>query len=230
MDKKKFRKIVIAGIILGLILSFIIESGIFDEFGESFRRFLLDYIFIILIGSIVILIGLAYFYYKKGKEAIKRDLESDDVIDNTYTNRSMKVYDLGNFIVFSMLPIWALSVSIYNQESKMLQYVGVIIGVIAYIYFASKIFSLNYAVIKTLEPNRKVDPLDFKFNNKFIEESDERVRADYYKKGYKGYMAILLTNFILLAILSLMAFNGNIPISLPICLGLSSIVGILASK
>lgn len=230
MDKKKFGKIVIAGIILGLILSFIIESGIFDGFGGSFRRFLLDYIFIILIGSIVILIVLSYFYYKKGKETIKKGLDSDDLIDNTYTNRSMKVYDVGNFIVFSMLPIWALSISTYNGESKMLQYVVVIIGVIAYIYFASKIFSLNYGVIKALEPNRTADPLDFKFNNKFIDESDERVRAEYYKKGYKGYMAILLTNFILLAILSSMAFNGNIPISLPICLGLSSIVGILASR
>lgn len=44
--------------------------------------------------------------------------------------------------------------------------------------------------IQSIEPNI----LDIKYNNKFIEESDESVRIDYYKKVYNGYIAILTAN------------------------------------
>ena len=92
------------------------------------------------------------------------------------------------------------------------------------------IFQKNYELIKKVEPNRKADTLDFRFNKKFIEESDEMKKAEYYKKGYRGYRAIILTNFIMLVVLSGLAYHLDVGIIAPIFIAISSIIGIIAAK
>lgn len=228
MNKKKFVMLLIGGLLVGAFSGWIFENIALNDLGEAIKFFLMKNVFAIALTVIVTSVLIAFAFYKKSKREIEKGLQGEDPIPVKYTNYSLMVRDVSIFLIFALASVLAMSMEkswINLRES------AIIAGaLIAYIILTSVIFQKNYELIKKVEPNRKADTLDFKFNKKFIEESDEMTKARYYKKGYKGYRAIILTNFIMLVVLSGLANHLDVGIIAPIFIAISSVIGIIAAN
>lgn len=228
MNKKKFVMLIIGGLIVGALSGWILENIALSDFGELIKFFLIKNVFKIVLIVIIMSILIAFDLYKKSKVEIEKGLQGEDPIQTKYTNYSLMVREISTFLIFGLASMWAMAM---EKSWLNLRESVVLIGLlVAYIILISVIFQKNYELIKKVEPNRKADTLDFKFNKKFIEESDEMSKARYYKKGYKGYRAIILTNFIMLVVLAGLANHLDVGIIAPIFITISSIIGIIAAK
>ena len=228
MNKKKFVMLIIGGLLVGALSGWILENIALSDLGELIKLFLIKNVFKITLTVIIMSILIAFDLYKKSKVEIEKGLQGEDPIQTKYTNYSLMVRDISIFLIFGLASMWAMAIekSWLNLGESV-----VLIGLlIAYIILTSVIFQKNYELIKKVEPNRKADTLDFKFNKKFIEESDEMSKARYYKKGYRGYRAIIFTNFIMLVVLAGLANHLDVGIIAPIFIAISSIIGIIAAK
>lgn len=228
MNKKKFVMLIIGGLLVGALSGWILENIALSDFGELIKFFLIKNVFKIVLIVIIMSILIAFALYKKSKVEIEKGLQGEDPIQTKYTNYSLMVREVSTFLIFGLASMWAMAMekSWLNLGESV-----VLIGLlIAYIILTSVIFQKNYELIKKVEPNRKADTLNFKFNKKFIEESDEMTKARYYKKGYIGYRAIIFTNFIMLVVLAGLANHLDVGIIAPIFIAISSIIGIIAAK
>lgn len=232
MNKKKFVLLLIAGLLVGAFSGMLFENIGLTELGESIKFFLIKNVFTIVISVMLVSILISYVFYRKSKIEIEKGLESEDPIPTKYTNISLMVRDISIFIIFGLGSMWGMSMGVYSPESwiNLREMVILIASLIVYIILLSVIFQKNYELIQKIEPNRKTDTLDLKFNKKFIEESDEMKKSEYYEKGYKGYQAIILTNFIMLVVLAGLSYYTDVGILAPILIAISSIIGIIASR
>ena len=232
MNKKKFVLLLIGGLLVGAFSGMLFENIALTAIGESIKFFLIKNVFTIVLSVMVISILVSYIFYKKSKNEIEKGLEGEDPILTKYTNYSLMIRDISIFIIFGLASMWGMAMGVYSPESWInLREIVVFIGsFILYLILISVIFQKNYELIQKIEPNRKADTLDLKFNKKFIEESDEMKKSEYYEKGYKGYNAIILTNFIMLVVLAGFSYYTDVGILAPLLIALSSIVGIIASK
>ncbi len=228
MNKKKFVMLIIGGLLVGAFSGWIFENIALNDLGELIKFFLIKNVFKIVLTVIIMSILIAFDLYKKSKVEIEKGLKGEDPIPIKYTNYSLMVRDISIFLIFGLASMWAMSME--KSWLSLRESVVLIGALLVYIILISVIFQKNYELIKKVEPNRKADTLDFKFNKKFIEESDEMTKADYYKKGYKGYRAIILTNFIMLVVLAGLANHLDVGIIAPIFIAISSIIGIIAAK
>lgn len=232
MNKKKFVLLLIAGLLVGAFSGMLFENIGLTELGESIKIFLIKNVFTIVISVMIVSVLISYIFYRKSKIVIEKGLDSEDPIPTKYTNISLMVRDISIFIIFGLGSMWGMSMGVYSPESwiNLREMVILIASLIVYIILISVIFHKNYELIQKIEPNRKTDTLDFKFNKKFIEESDEMKKSEYYEKGYKGYQAIILANFIMLVVLAGISFYTDVGILAPLLIAISSIIGIIASK
>lgn len=232
MNKKKFVLLLIAGLLVGAFSGMLFENVGLTELGESIKFFLIKNVFAIVISVMIVSILISYAFYRKSKIEIEKGLEGEDPIPTKYTNISLMVRDISIFIIFGLGSMWGMSMGVYSPESwiNLREMVILIASLIVYIILISVIFQRNYALIQKIEPNRKADTLDLKFNKKFIEESDEMKKSEYYEKGYKGYQAIILANFIMLVVLAGLSYYTDVGILAPILIAISSIIGIIASR
>lgn len=228
MNKKKFVTLIIGGLLVGALSGWIFENIALNELGETIKFFLIKNVFTIAFTVIIISLIIAYAFYRKSKKEIEKGLKGENPVPTKYTNYSLMVRDISIFLIFGLASMWAMAMekSWLNLRESVI-FIG---ALIIYIILTSVIFQKNYELIKKVEPNRKADTLDFKFNKKFIEESDEMVKARYYKKGYRGYRAIILTNFIMLVVLSGLAYHLDVGIIAPIFIAISSVIGIIAAN
>ena len=232
MNKKKFVLLLIAGLLVGAFLGMLFENIALTDLGEIIKFFLIKNVFILMLCLMAISILISYAYYKKSEIEIEKGLESEELIPTKYTNISLMVRDISIFIIFSLASFWAMSMGPYSANSWIdLKEILIFIGsFIVYLILISVIFQKNYELIQKIEPNRKTDTLDLKFNKKFIEESDEMTKSQYYEKGYRGYNAMILTNFIILVLLGGLSYHTDVGILAPILIAISSIAGIIASR
>ena len=232
MNKKKFVLLLIAGLLVGAFSGMLFENIALTDLGESIKFFLIKNVFTIVISVMIVSILISYVFYRKSKIEIEKGLESEDPIPTKYTNISLMVREISIFIIFGLGSMWGMSMGVYSPNSWInLREMVILIGsFIVYLILISVIFQKNYELIQKIEPNRKTDTLDFKFNKKFIEESDEMKKSEYYEKGYKGYQAIILTNFIMLVVLAGFSYYTDVGILAPILIAISSIIGIIASR
>ena len=226
MNKKKFVMLIIGGLLVGAFSGWILENIALNDLGEAIKFFLMKNVFAIALTVIVTSILIAFAFYKKSKREIEKGLQGEDPIPVKYTNYSIMVRDISIFLIFALASVLAMSME--KSWINLRESVIIAGALIAYIILTSVVFQKNYELIKKVEPNRKADTLDFKFNKKFIEESDEMSKARYYKKGYRGYRAIILTNFIMLVVLSGLAHHLDVGIIAPIFIAISSVIGIIA--
>ena len=232
MNKKKFVLLLIAGLLVGAFSGMLFENIALTNLGKSIKFFLIKNVFAIVISVMIVSILISYVFYRKSKIEIEKGLESEDPIPTKYTNISLMVRDISIFIIFGLGSMWGMGMGVYSPNSWInLKEMVILIGsFIVYLVIISVIFQKNYELIQKIEPNRKTDTLDFKFNKKFIEESDEMTKSEYYEKGYKGYQAIILANFIMLVILGGLSYHTDVGILAPLLIAISSIVGIIASR
>ena len=232
MNKKKFVLLLIAGLLVGAFSGMLFENIGLTELGESIKIFLIKNVFTIVISVMIVSILISYVFYRKSRIVIEKGLNGEDPIPTKYTNISLMVRDISIYIIFGLGSMWGMAMGVYSPESWInLREMVIFIGAfILYLILISVIFQRNYELIQKIEPNRKTDTLDFKFNKKFIEESDEMKKSEYYEKGYKGYQAIILANFIMLVILGGLSYHTDVGILAPLLIAISSIVGIIASK
>ena len=232
MNKKKFVLLIIAGLLVGAFSGMLFENVGLTALGEGIKIFLIKNVFTIVISVMLVSILISYVFYRKSKIEIEKGLESEDPIPTKYTNISLMVREISIFIIFGLGSMWGMAMGVYSPESwiNLREMVILIASLIVYIILISVIFQRNYELIQKIEPNRKTDTLDLKFNKKFIEESDEMNKSRYYEKGYKGYQAIILTNFIILVVLGGLSYHTDVGILAPLLIVISSIIGIIASR
>lgn len=232
MNKKKFVLLLIAGLLVGAFSGMLFENVALGVLGENIKFFLIKNVFTIVISVMIVSILISYVIYRKSKIEIEKGLESEDPIPTKYTNISLMVREISIFIIFSLASFWAMSMGPYSANSWIdLKEMVILIGsFIVYLILISVIFQKNYELIQKIEPNRKADTLDLKFNKKFIEESDEMTKSEYYQKGYKGYQAMILANFIILVFLGGLSYHTDVGILAPLLIAISSIIGIIASR
>lgn len=228
MNKKKFVMLIIGGLLVGALSGWILENIALSDFGEVIKFFLIKNVFKIVLIVIIMSILIAFALYKKSKVEIEKGLQGEDPIQTKYTNYSLMVREVSTFLIFGLASMWAMAME--KSWLNLGESVVLIGALVAYIILTSVIFQKNYELIKKVEPNRKADTLDFKFNKKFIEESDEMSKARYYKKGYRGYRAMIFTNFIMIVVLAGLANHLDVGIIAPIFITISSIIGIIAAK
>ena len=232
MNKKKFVLLIIAGLLVGAFSGMLFENVGLTALGEGIKIFLIKNVFTIVISVMLVSILISYVFYRKSKIEIEKGLESEDPIPTKYTNISLMVRDISIFIIFGLGSMWGMGMGVYSPNSwiNLREMVILICSFIVYLVIISVIFQKNYELIQKIEPNRKTETLDFKFNKKFIEESDEMTKSEYYEKGYKGYQAQMLTNFIILVVLAGLSYYTDVGILAPLLIAISSIVGIIASR
>ena len=232
MNKKKFVLLLIAGLLVGAFSGMLFENVGLTALGEGIKIFLIKNVFTIVISVMIVSILISYVFYRKSRIVIEKGLNGEDPIPTKYTNISLMVRDISIYIIFGLGSMWGMAMGVYSPESWInLREMVIFIGAfILYLILISVIFQRNYELIQKIEPNRKTDTLDLKFNKKFIEESDEMKKSEYYEKGYKGYQAIILANFIMLVILGGLSYHTDVGILAPLLIAISSIVGIIASR
>ena len=232
MNKKKFALFIIAGLLVGVLSGALFENIAITNLGESIKFFLINNVLTIVLSVMTISILISYAFYRKSKAEIEKGLEGEDPIPTKYTNISLMIRDISIFLIFALASMWGMAIGVYSHESWVnLKDIGIFLGsFLAFIILMSVIFQKNYELIQMIEPYRKTDTLDLKFNKKFIEESDEMNKSRYYEKGYKGYQATMLTNFIMLVALAGLSYYTDIGILAPLLIAISSIIGIIASR
>lgn len=232
MNKKKFVLLLIAGLLVGAFSGMLFENIALGSLGENIKFFLIKNVYTIVLSVMVISILVSYVFYKKSKLEIEKSLDGEDPIPTKYTNMSLLVREISIYIIFGLGSMWGMGMGVYSPNSWInLREMVILIGsFIVYLILVSLIFQKNYELIQKIEPNRKADTLDLKFNKKFIEESDEMKKSQYYQKGYKGCQAMILTNFIILVLLGGISYHTDVGILAPMFIVLSSIVGIIASR
>ena len=232
MNKKKFFKIMVIGIALGIILRVYLTANLLNSLAISIRSFFLESAFHLVFMSIGLSLIVSYMFYRKSYKIVNKGLETDDLIETKYTNYSLLARDIGIVLTFMNFTILMLATNLEGgvNSNNVIQLIAVVLIFFVFIFISSQILDKNYKLIQEIEPNRKADTLDFNFNKKFIEESDERSKLDYYKKGYNGYQKMIIANFIMLTIACLLSFELDIGIMTPVVIAISILVGLIASK
>lgn len=232
MNKKKFFKIMVIGIAVGIILRVFLTEDLLNGLAINIRSFFLEYAFYLVFISIGLSLVVSYIFYKKSYKLVNDGLGADGLIETKYTNYSLLARDIGIVLTFMNFTILMLATNLEGGvgNNNVLQLIAVLLGIFVFLYLSSQILNKNYRLIQEIEPNRKADILDFNFNKKFIEESDERSKLDYYKKGYNGYQKMIMANFVMLTIACLLSFELDIGIMTPVVIAISILVGLIASK
>lgn len=232
MNKKKFLKIMIIGISVGIILRVFLTEDLLNALAINIRSFFLEYAFYLVFSSISLSLIISYMFYRKSYKLVNKGLETDDLIDTKYTNYSLLARDIGIVLTFMNFTILMLETNLEGgvNSNNVIRLIVVVLVFSIFIFISSQILDKNYKLIQEIEPNRKADTLDFNFNKKFIEESDERSKLDYYKKGYNGYQKMIMANFVMLTIACLLSFELDIGIMTPVVITISILVGLIASK
>ena len=232
MNNKKFLKIMTIGISLGIILRVYLTEDLLNGLAINIRSFFLEYAFYLAFISIGLSLVVSYIFYKKSYKLVNKGLETDDLIDTKYTNYSLLARDIGIVLTFMNFAILMLATNLEGgvNNNNVIQLIVVVLVFSVFLYLSSQILNKNYRLIQEIEPNRKADTLDFNFNKKFIEESDERSKLDYYKKGYNGYQKMIMANFVMLTIACLLSFELDIGIMTPVVITISILVGLIARK
>ena len=232
MNKKKFFRIMIIGISVGIILRVFLTEDLLNALAISIRSFFLEYAFYLVFIGIGLSLVVSYIFYKKSYKLVNNGLESDGLIETKYTNYSLLARDIGIVLTFMNFTILMLETNLEGgvNSNNVIRLIVVVLVFSIFIFISSQILDKNYKLIQEIEPNRKADTLDFNFNKKFIEESDERSKLDYYKKGYNGYQKMIMANFVMLTIACLLSFELDIGIMTPVVITISILVGLIASK
>lgn len=232
MNKKKFLKIMIIGISVGIILRAFLTEDLLNSLVINIRSFFLEYAFYLVFISIGLSLVVSYIFYRKSYKLVNKGLETDDLIETKYTNYSLLARDIGIVLTFMNFTILMLETNLEGgvNSNNVIRLIVVVLVFSIFIFISSQILDKNYKLIQEIEPNRKADTLDFNFNKKFIEESDERSKLDYYKKGYNGYQKMIMANFVMLTIACLLSFELDIGIMTPVVITISILVGLIASK
>lgn len=232
MNNKKFFKIMTIGIALGIILRVFLTEDLLNVLAINIRSFFLEYAFYLVFISIGLSLVVSYIFYKKSYKLVNKGLETDDLIETKYTNYSLLARDIGIVLAFMNFTILMLETNLEGgvNSNNVIRLILVVLVFSIFIFISSQILDKNYKLIQEIEPNRKADTLDFNFNKKFIEESDERSKLDYYKKGYNGYQKMIIANFVMLTIACLLSFELDIGIMTPMVITISILVGLIASK
>lgn len=218
--------LVLGGFFLGFLYSFIVNRLGIDSLIKTIEGFLSSKAVILSLIANAACLGLGIYFYLRAKSSVKEGLASDGFIDTSFIEYSMAAINAGIFILMGFLIIH------YGNIHRAEDYVPYTVFMLAELVFfigAYLItFTKSYRLIREIEPNRKTWAMDIFFNKKFMEESDERDRKKYFKKGYVAYKRSLFTQYGLIVLLFAFAINGKVSPLIPVIILIPSLVGIIS--
>lgn len=189
--------IMAVGALIGSISSFLLKGEIILSVGETVKNLVLSNSFLIFIICTLFYKVICLILYFRGKSKIEKDLENDDIINDNSLSIGLSLSNVGfMFSIASFMVLASYTFSQMPSRSSMIQLVlgGVLllISAITYSFYQQAVVN----IIKSYNPSKYDDVLDFQFNKKWVETSDEREKYDIYKAGFKAYRAMSTASFI----------------------------------
>lgn len=189
--------IMAVGALIGSISSFLLKGEIILSVGETVKNLVLSNSFLIFIICTLFYKVICLILYFRGKSKIEKDLENDDIINDNSLSIGLSLSNVGfMFSIASFMVLASYTFSQMPSRSSMIQLVlgGVLLLISAVTYSFYQQAVVN--IIKSYNPSKYDDVLDFQFNKKWVETSDEREKYDIYKAGFKAYRAMSTASFI----------------------------------
>lgn len=189
--------IMAVGALIGSISSFLLKGEIILSVGETVKNLVLFNSFLIFIICTLFYKVICLILYFRGKSKIEKDLENDDIINDNSLSIGLSLSNVGfMFSIASFMVLASYTFSQMPSRSSMIQLVlgGVLLLISAVTYSFYQQAVVN--IIKSYNPSKYDDVLDFQFNKKWVETSDEREKYDIYKAGFKAYRAMSTASFI----------------------------------
>lgn len=189
--------IMAVGALIGSISSFLLKGEIILSVGQTVKNLVLSNSFLIFIICTLFYKVICLILYFRGKSKIEKDLENDDIINDNSLSIGLSLSNVGfMFSIASFMVLASYTFSQMPSRSSMIQLVlgGVLLLISAVTYSFYQQAVVN--IIKSYNPSKYDDVLDFQFNKKWVETSDEREKYDIYKAGFKAYRAMSTASFI----------------------------------
>lgn len=185
------------GALIGAISSFVLKEEIIFLVGETVKNTILSNSFLIFIICTFSYQAICLILYFRGKAKIEKELENDDIINDNSLSIGLSLSNVGfMFSLASFMVLASYTFSQFPSRTSMIQLslggVLLIISVVTYSFYQQVLVNL----IKSYDPSKYDDVLDFQFNKKWVETSDEREKYEIYKAGFKAYRAMTTASFI----------------------------------
>lgn len=231
MKKNKTNKnillLLLIGLVFGIGLSYIFENTNVGGLVEVLNTFLNDNILALLIGCNSLCAVFSLYFYIKAKKEVENGLMEDDYIESKFIDYSNTIKDAGFFILISLIII--LYNKIKGSDDLIRDTLVQCVILLVFVFIYSFLSYLNYKLITKIEPERKADVFDILFERKFMEESDERDKLKYYKKGYLAYNRMLICQFVIITILFFAALYEEVSPIIALIVLIPCLVGILTN-
>lgn len=215
---KKLALIMIPSVLIGMLFGFLVsffEDTLFslDSYAlwEGFNRisFYATPVVYLVIFLIVVFVCLCL------KLKAKKIFEQWDGEDEETISRSEKLLSLSAsvntvslIIMYFMFGLWGCSLkfSIANSNEMWLVIVGaflllILISIVSFALISRSLVELA----KKINPEKKGDALDMKFQKQWIESCDEAEKMNIYKAGFNAYN---VANYVCTALWVVIAFAG----------------------
>lgn len=215
------------GLVVGFGSGFIFNKLNIGRLIEVLSIFLSNNALALTIGLCSLFAGLGLYFYMRAKKEVEKGLREDRFIETKYIDYANAMRDAGLFTLLSLIII------IYNEMKKSSDPLKntLIILVILFVFTVlnSIISYLTYKLVRKIEPERKTDVFDFFFERKFMDESDERDKLRYYKKGYLAFKRMIICQLVIIIILFCSALYENISPIIALIVLIPTLIGIFTN-
>lgn len=176
------------GALVGVLVAIFTRKVSIEAFFISLENLFIKNAVIITIIFLIIQLGLGIYYFKKGKEKVKVDLEKEDIIDYRPLEISSNIFSAGSVVL--ILLYFLLISNLVNSyeigaEFRSLNFGIIVLNTIS-IFFSAFMIKKIINIYKFVDPMKKGDPYSLSFDKEWVESLDEREQLEIYKSSYKS--------------------------------------------
>lgn len=215
---KKLSLLMIPGLIFGMLFGFLIsvfEDSLFslDAYAlwEGFNKISFYATPVVYLVIFLTVVAVCLSLIKKARKIFEQwDGEDEETISRSekLLSLSSSVNTVSVIVLYFVFGLWGCSLkfSITNSNEMWLVIVGaflllIIISIVSFALISSSVIELA----KKINPEKKGDALDVKFQKEWIDSCDEAEKMNIYKAGFKAYN---VANYVCTALWVLIALPG----------------------
>lgn len=234
-DKKIKRKYylgllvwMLVGAVLGFSVAIMNKLDLFEDISPlSIMNFTIKISPYALITTGLILITLTILVINKNKKKLlKRDYELYDEIDKSLSYGIVYI----NILSITNLLFFGLSAFGMYQFHKMnlILFIVELVVFMAYLFISIKLQAVIVNMIKEMNPEKKGNIYDKKFQKDWLNSCDEMEKNIMYETSYKSYILSLNVNIVIFIVLILLGMFFNIGFIAQIVVGLIILVQMIS--
>lgn len=212
----QFVLILTVSALAGAACSFLFRSNqtALSELLQSMEAFFhQNVLWLYLFSSIIVLIPTIVFYLKGNR--ITQKLLAAQSEETELADRPLSLAALFSTLGINLQFFFFGSAVYYGFQEKIGRYI--LIATLFLLLFSSLLTFFSIRCIKCtkqLNPTKHADPLDLKFDKKWVQQSDEQERFVMYQAAFKSFMLLkytLIFSWVILLLFSLIAPIGILP-------------------